>query len=245
MDHKILVDKLFKYGIRGNIFNWFKSNRKQYVNWQGSYSEIETVSCGVPQGSILGPLLFILYVNDILRVSNKFTSIIFADDATILFEGYNIHSIVTSLNHELGKLMIWLNANELSINVSKTHYMVFHRARQNVDHKDINLNNYIVQVHLPFFIIIIDDKLKWGNHISYIKNKIANGNTRTSNKFRPALARHAYRDKDFRFISVHVRNYIWDIFVNINVSFPSFKNLSNVSYCLRNLAMNYNAFAKF
>ena len=68
VDHKILVDKLFKYGIRGNILNWFKSylsNRKQYVNWQGSNSEIETVSCGVPQGSILGPLLFILYVNDL------------------------------------------------------------------------------------------------------------------------------------------------------------------------------------
>ena len=62
MDHKILVDKLLKYGIRGNIFNWFKSylsNRKQYVNWQGRNSEIETVSCGVPQGSIIGPLLFI------------------------------------------------------------------------------------------------------------------------------------------------------------------------------------------
>ena len=63
MDHKNLVDKLFKYVVRGNILNWFKgylSNRKQYVNCHGSNSEIETVSCGVPQGSILGPLLFIL-----------------------------------------------------------------------------------------------------------------------------------------------------------------------------------------
>ena len=123
VDHKILVDKLFKYGIRGNIFNWFKSylsNRKQYVNWQGSNSEIETVSCGVPQGSILGPLLFILYVNDLSKVSNKFVSILFADDTTILFEGQNIDSIVTSLNYELVKLIIWLNANKLSINVSKT-----------------------------------------------------------------------------------------------------------------------------
>ena len=342
VDHTILVDKLFKYGIRGNILNWFKSylsNRKQYVNWQGSNSEIETVSCGVPQGSILGPLLFILYVNDLSKVSNKFVSILFADDTTILFEGHNIDSIVTSLNYELVKLIIWLNANKLSINVSKTHYMVFHRARRKVDHKDIILNNYILQqVHFTKILgIIIDDKLKLANHISYIKNKIAkamgillkarkvlkikvllqlynsfvfpyliycsevwgnasdihlqpliilqkkiiriisfsrynaptkllfqqynilplkklvfqrlglqlykyefgiipiplrslftknssvhNYNTRNSNKLRPAIARHAYRDKDFRFISVHVWNYICDN-VNINVSFPSFK----------------------
>ena len=115
VDHKILLGKLFKYGVRGNILNWFKSylsNRKQYLNWHGSNSEIETVSCGVPQGSILGPLLFILYVNDLSKVSNKFVSILFADNTTILCEGDNIHSIITSLNYELGKLMIWLNPNK-------------------------------------------------------------------------------------------------------------------------------------
>ena len=109
VDHTIIVDKLFKYGIRGNIFNWFKSylsNRKQYVNWQGRYSVIETVSCGVPRGSILGPLLFILYVNYLSKVSNKIVSILFVDDTTILFEGHHIDSIVTSLNYELGTLII-------------------------------------------------------------------------------------------------------------------------------------------
>ena len=101
VDHKILVDKLFKYDIRGNILNWFKSyltNRKQYVNWQDANSEIETA---VPHGSILGSLLFIYNVNDLPEVSNKRVSILFTDDTIILFEGNNIHSIVTSLNYEL------------------------------------------------------------------------------------------------------------------------------------------------
>ena len=101
------------------MFKSYLSKRKQYVNWHGSKSEIETVSCGVPRGSIIGPLLFILYVNDLSKFSNKFVSILFADDTTILFEGYNIHSIITSLNYELGKLIICPNANKLSINVSK------------------------------------------------------------------------------------------------------------------------------
>ena len=80
---------------------------------EGSNSEIETVSCGVPQGSILGPLLLILYVNDLSKVSNKFVSILFADDTIILFEGHNIDSIVTSLNYELGKLFGSMQINYL------------------------------------------------------------------------------------------------------------------------------------
>ena len=74
------------------------SNRKQYVYLQGTDSKTESVTCGVPQGSILGPLLFIIYVNDISEVSNKIFLILFADDTTILMEGNNIHNGIASLN---------------------------------------------------------------------------------------------------------------------------------------------------
>ena len=105
------------------------------------------------------------------KVSNKFISILFADDTTILSEGNNIHSIVTSLNCKLDQLIIWLNANTLSINVSKTHYMVFHHARREIDHEDIILNNNILQQvqYTTFLGITIDDKLKCTIYFLYQK----------------------------------------------------------------------------
>ena len=108
-------------------------------------------------------------------VSEKLFTILFADDTTILIEGTQVNSTITSLNSELAKLTDWLKANKLSINVSKTHYMVFHRSRRKLDKEDILLDNTIIkQVTFTKFLgIIIDDKLKWIHHISYIKNKIS------------------------------------------------------------------------
>ena len=121
------------------------TNRKQFVNFQGTESLTEYVTCGVPQGSILGPLLLIIYINALLNVTNKLFPILFADDTTLRIEGSNIHDIIITLNNELNRQNVWLGANNLSINVSKTHYMVFHRVRQkNNNHNNIFLNNSIL-----------------------------------------------------------------------------------------------------
>ena len=180
VDHCILLDKLHKYGIRGTPWNGFKSyleNRKQYVCYSDTLSATMPITHGVPQGSILGPLLFILYINDLANVSDNLFSIPFADDTIVLIEGTNINTMIATLNCELAKLTEWLNANKLSINVSKSHYIVFHRSRRKINKGNILLDTTILSqvTYTKFLGVILDDKLKWTHYISYIKHKISKG----------------------------------------------------------------------
>ena len=101
------------YGIRGHILDWFRSylqNRKQYIHIDDTNSNLSSISCDVPQGSILGPLLFILYINDISNISHLMHTILFADDTTILIESDHVSTALKLMNKELQKLNTWLTA---------------------------------------------------------------------------------------------------------------------------------------
>ena len=140
VDHKILLNKLQYYGLRGIPHQWFTSylsNRKQYVTVNNIDSGFSDVLCGVPQGSILGPILFIIYVNDLNGVSNKLRNIMFADDTNLFMTGKNISEIELQINIELNLLVEWFQANLLSLNISKTNYIIFCKKRQ------INTNIFI------------------------------------------------------------------------------------------------------
>ena len=129
VDHGILLEKLYLYGIRGNIYSWFESyltNRSQFVEYNNVKSKTENITHGVPQGSILGPLLFIIYMNDFSRSSELLFSILFADDTSVFIEGTSFQDISNILNKELENISIWLEANKFTININKTHYMMFH-----------------------------------------------------------------------------------------------------------------------
>ena len=128
VNHRILMDKLYHYGFRGHAFNWIQdylNNRKQFVEFKGELSEYQTVRCGIPQGSILGPLLFILYINDIQHSSNLLKFILFADDTNVFFSDKDIDRLQSTLNSELDKVSNWLIANKLSINVKKKLIILF------------------------------------------------------------------------------------------------------------------------
>ena len=127
LDHSIL-HKLSYYGICGVenlMLRTYLTNRHQYVEYNGSKSETKSISIGVPQDSILGPLLFLIYINDLLRVSRVFSVLMYADDTTLYCNLNNANSDII-LNNELCIISDWLSSNKLSLNVKKTKYMVFH-----------------------------------------------------------------------------------------------------------------------
>lgn len=128
INHNILLQKLNHYGVRGICYQWIKSyltNRQQYVSYNDTDSDFKNVVCGIPQGSILGPLLFLLYINDLSNISSKLKFILFADDTNIFYTDNDIANVFTTLNKELEHLNTWFKLNKLSLNVDKTNFMIF------------------------------------------------------------------------------------------------------------------------
>ena len=143
---EILLNKLQYYGVRGTALSWFRSymfGRKQYVSKFNHKSECRTVEYSVPQGSILGALLFILYINDFIHCSNILHKVFFADDTNLFLSHKNMHDLQENLNDELIKVDTWLKCNKLSLNLNKTNFIIFHskRNRSNLELIDIKIND--------------------------------------------------------------------------------------------------------
>ena len=122
VNHSILLQKVEHYGIRGTALNWFTSylsERQQYVSVNGNTSDQLEISCGVPQGSVLGPLLFLIYINDLPNVSKFLSFFLFADDTNIYFKSYDLTRLQKIMNRELKKVKKWLDANRLALNLIK------------------------------------------------------------------------------------------------------------------------------
>ena len=176
MNHKILLDKLNHYGIRGNVNNWFRSNltnRMQYVSLNDCESSRMLIKCGVPQGYILGPILFILYINHSTSVSKILRLIMFADDTNLFLSDKNVADIESRLNSELFSLTDWFQSNSLPLNVKKTSFIVFGN-RKSVDINILINNQSITQLkNTKFLGVVISSDLSWNQRISFVLNKIS------------------------------------------------------------------------
>lgn len=178
LNHKILLDKLQHIGIRGlplQLFTSYLQNRSQYVQCNNTSSKSLKITKGVPQGSVLGPILFIIYMNDIINASSRFKFTMYADDTNLLIADKDITSLHLHFSSELKSVSQWLKSNELKLNVKKTNYIFFQNR---------SLKNYLPPVqlegesltqvsHTKFLGVRIDENLNWKFHIDDVCLKLS------------------------------------------------------------------------
>ena len=141
VDHEILLTKMSHYGFRGTINTWFRNyltGRTQFVSINGVNSTSREMLCGVPQGSVLGPLLFLIFINDMPMACDFFT-LLFADDTTLQLSGSNVVELFEKANNELAKAATWFSANKLTLNVKKTKFILFRSKKSSVDFSQLKL----------------------------------------------------------------------------------------------------------
>ena len=181
VDPQILISKLRYYGVRGIATKWFESficGRKQFTFLNDQVSSIKPIFCGVPQGSTLGPLLFLIFINDLPNSSNLFDFTLFADDCTLTSSFKAIpstySSVATNINSELITLNEWFNQNKISVNYSKTKYIIFTYGKK-VNFPSIHINQQIIHQteSIRFLGVFFDEKLNFREHLNYISGKIS------------------------------------------------------------------------
>ena len=179
VEHNILLSKLNHYGIRGISNQWFKSylcNRRQYVEISGSKSNITSIRYGVPQGSVLGPLLFLLYINDLYKCVKFSTPRHFADDTNLLFINSSLKQMKKHINIDLALLSSWLRANKISLNVSKTEVLIFRHPNKPINY-DLRIKldgkRLYPAKYVKYLGILIDSHLDWSYHTTSLASKLS------------------------------------------------------------------------
>ena len=178
VSHEILIGKLKHYGIRGQaheLLNSYLAGRKQYVTDSHISSITANISYGVPQGSTLGPLLFLIYINDIYNSTSSLPTL-FADDTCLAINANSLSNLELNIHSELEKISKWVNANQLTINPEKTNILVIPpKLKSTHDKIVVNINSTPIKIvkEVKYLGIIVDNKLTFGPHIAHLESKLS------------------------------------------------------------------------
>ena len=179
VDHTILLSKLHRYGFHDISYIWlvnYVSNREQFVYVNGCTSSRAQLTYGVPQGSILGPLLFLVYINDLATVSSTMLPILFADDTNLILTHSHFDSLISEANSGIIKFSEWFQINKLTLNVKKTNFIIFTGKNKKYCKSSAKItigDNDIIQVSSTKFLgVLIDERLSWSEHIKLVNNKV-------------------------------------------------------------------------
>lgn len=182
VDRTLLLRKLEKVGICNTVLKWFQSylcERFQKVTFKNSTSMPLETTYGVPQGTVLGPILFLIYINDMMKCVKDCKICMFADDTMLYIVGKNVNELIQTINLELKNIYEWLCDNSLCINVNKSKFMVIGRkyTLNNIDWNNITIKinqNVIERVNeMKYLGVVIDENLTFKSHATYIMNKMS------------------------------------------------------------------------
>lgn len=182
IDRSLLIKQLKNIGICGKTLEWFKSylsNRNQQTKFGMSVSSEQQTTYGVPQGSVLGPILFIIFINDIVKSVVNCNIHLFADDTMLYITGKNIKDMVNTMNNELENVYKWLCDNNLKVNIDKCKCMVLgkkYKLKTSDNRYAIKINNEVIErvSEIKYLGIVLDEQLNFKSHVNYIIRKIAN-----------------------------------------------------------------------
>ena len=206
-----MIAKLEHYGVRGVVKQWFYSlnNRNRFVSINGYKSFRKIIKCGVPQGSVLGPLLFLLYINDLSSSVKHSTVHHFADDTNLMCINRSLKQLNNKhINYDLRKITDWLNSNLISLNTDKTEFVIFRKPKQKLDGNfkiKFNGKRIFASSYIKYLGVLIDEHLTWNYQVFELSKKLNRANSMLS-KIRHYVDKMTLRFLYFSLFSFHL-NY--------------------------------------